>query len=59
MTVSGVIKDDGGEKGVDVTKGWADLGAGDITVDSAADVSCWPKDQGGAFETKPPGITSS
>ena len=33
--------------------GWADLGIGDITVDSAADESCWPKDLGGAFEMKP------
>lgn len=28
------------------------MGAGEITVDSAADESCWPKDLGGAFETK-------
>ena len=34
-------------------KGWASLGVGEIVVDSAADESCWPKDQGGAFETKP------
>ena len=32
--------------------GWADLGIGDITVDSAADESCWPKGQGNAFKTK-------
>jgi len=32
---------------------WASLGVGDIVVDSAADESCWPKDLGGAFETKP------
>ena len=31
---------------------WADLGLGDITVDSAADESCWPKGLGGAFEMK-------
>jgi hypothetical protein len=34
-------------------KEWASLGVSDIVVDSAADESCWPKDQGGAFETKP------
>ena len=34
-------------------KKWASLGVGDIVVDSAADESCWPKDQGGAFETRP------
>ncbi len=28
-------------------------GGGEIAVDSAADESCWPKDQGGAFPTKP------
>ena len=33
--------------------GWADLGKGDITVDSAADESCWPKGQGDAFKTRP------
>jgi hypothetical protein len=32
---------------------WASLGVGEIAVDSAADESCWPKDLGGAFETKP------
>ena len=32
---------------------WASLGVGEITVDSAAEESCWPVDQGGAFETKP------
>ena len=26
---------------------WASLGIGEIVVDSAADESCWPKDQGG------------
>ena len=34
-------------------KKWASLGVGDIVVDSAADESCWPKDLGGAFKTKP------
>ena len=34
-------------------KRWATLGTGDIAVDSAADESCWPKDQGGAFPTRP------
>jgi hypothetical protein len=34
-------------------KVWADLGVGDIVVDSAADESCWPKGHGDAFETKP------
>ena len=34
-------------------KEWVSLGVGDIVVDSAADESCWPKGQGGAFETKP------
>ena len=29
------------------------MGIGEIVVDSAADESCWPKDQGGAFELKP------
>ncbi len=53
MTASGVIKDEGGRKGLGATKCWADLGTGDITVGSAADESCWPEDQGGAFETKP------
>ena len=32
---------------------WLDLGMGEITVDSAAEESCWPKDLGGAFETQP------
>ena len=34
-------------------KRWATLGTGGIVVDSAADESCWPKDQGGAFPTRP------
>ena len=32
---------------------WADLGIGDITVDSAADESCWPQGQGDASVTNP------
>ena len=32
---------------------WADLGIEDITVDSAADESCWPHGQGDAFVTSP------
>ena len=28
---------------------WIDLGEGEITVDSAADESCWPAGEGGAF----------
>jgi hypothetical protein len=32
---------------------WLDLGVGEITVDSAAEESCWPKELGGAFETRP------
>ncbi len=32
---------------------WADLGRGEITVDSAADESSWPNRQGDAFKTKP------
>ena len=32
---------------------WAMMGVGDIIVDSAADESCWPKDEGGAFPTRP------
>ena len=32
---------------------WADLGMGDMTVDSAADESCWPHGQGDAFVTSP------
>ena len=32
---------------------WVSLGVGDITVDSAADESCWPEDVGGAFDLKP------
>ena len=50
------------EDGVDDVKalnikkgGWACLGVGDITVDSAADESCWPKELGDAFPTKPSG----
>jgi hypothetical protein len=35
------------------SKEWASLGVGDIVVDSAADGSCWPKDQGGAFTMRP------
>ena len=31
---------------------WASLGVGDIIVDSAADESCWPVEQGDAFPTK-------
>ena len=34
---------------------WANLGNGDITVDSAAEESCWPIGQGNAFVTKPSG----
>ena len=37
----------------EVKKSWVSLGVGEIAVDSAADESCWPRDQGGAFETKP------
>ena len=29
---------------------WIDLGEGEITMDSAADESCWPASEGGAFE---------
>ena len=32
---------------------WVSLGLGEITVDSAADDSCWPQDLGGAFELRP------
>lgn len=32
---------------------WANMGMGEIVVDSAADESCWPKDLGGAFPTRP------
>ncbi len=42
-----------GEKEKDINKVWADLRIGEITVDSVADQSCWPKDFGGAFETRP------
>ena len=31
---------------------WVHLGSGEITVDSAADESCWPMDEGGAFEVR-------
>ena len=31
---------------------WIHLGAGEITIDSAADESCWPIDEGGAFEIR-------
>ena len=30
---------------------WADLGIGDITVDSGAEESCWPQGQGDVFVT--------
>ena len=46
------LKETGGPK----TKSsghWARLGKGDITIDSAADESCWPRDCGGAFEVRP------
>ena len=43
----------GGQKPAGVQKTWASLGTGEIIVDSAADESCWPKDLGGAFETRP------
>ena len=42
-----------GAKRVENKIQWASLGVGDIVVDSAAGESCWPKDLGGAFETKP------
>ena len=29
---------------------WVHLGFGEITIDSAADESCWPLDYGGAFQ---------
>ena len=45
---SGAEQPPKGEKGY-----WSDMGVGRITVDSAAEESCWPKDVGGAFETKP------
>ena len=32
---------------------WIDIGSGEVTVDSAADESCWPADEGGAFEVRP------
>ena len=32
---------------------WADLGYGEMTVDPAAEESCWPKGYGDAYETKP------
>jgi len=54
--VNAVVKDNANEgvmKGKGIQPVWADLGVGDITVDSAADESCWPKDLGGAFPTKP------
>ena len=35
-------------------KGWLQLGVGDIIVDSAADESCWPLEEGGAFPTVAP-----
>ncbi len=42
-----------GEKGNNINQVWADLGIGEITVDSVADEPRWPKDLGGAFETRP------
>ena len=38
---------------LETKKSWASLGVGDNVVESAADESCWPKDVGGAFKTKP------
>ena len=32
---------------------WTSLGDGEITIDSAADESCWPANFGGAFKVKP------
>ena len=52
MTVNGTTKNEGVEREKGAGQVWADLGMGEITVDSAADESCWPKDQGGAFQTK-------
>ena len=43
----------GAPKDQEKKKAWASLGVGEIVVDSAAEESCWPVDQGGAFETKP------
>ena len=55
--VNAVENNIGGKKTVDVPdakkEDWASLGIGDITVDSAADESCWPKGLGDAFPTKP------
>ena len=31
---------------------WVHLGSGEITIDSAADESCWPIHEGGAFEIR-------
>ena len=31
---------------------WVSLGKGEVTVDSAADESCWPENMGGAFEVR-------
>ncbi len=47
------IQDERGEKEDNINQVWADLGIGEITVDSVADESCWPKDFGGAFATRP------
>ena len=31
---------------------WVRLGSGEVTVDSAADESCWPAEEGGAYEVR-------
>ena len=31
---------------------WINLGSGEVTVDSAADESCWPVEEGGAYEIR-------
>ena len=31
---------------------WVSLGSGEVTVDSAADESCWPAEEGGAFKVR-------
>ena len=47
-----VLRDERQVMSVDGKGTWVSMGQGEITVDSAADESCWPEDMGGAFQIR-------
>ena len=46
------LRDERQVMSVDGKGTWISMGQGEITVDSAADESCWPEDMGGAFQIR-------